>query len=618
MIKLSIKTSFILLAAAVFLIGGFSVFAVNIMSQKHLARLAIFPATAPQDVSKIKHIVVIMQENRSFDEYFGTFPGVNGIPMVNGQPNFCLQNALTPGQCVSPYHDVYDVNGGGPHGVDAAAADINGGAMDGFVTEAAKLCGNFTTTQITGGNGTKMCTFGTVPGSVMGYHTDAEIPNYWAYAKNYVLQDNLFSASSSWSLPEHLYMVSQWSASCTVKDNPASCSSSISNSLANNGNFAWTDLTYLLHKNNVSWGYYVMTGIEPDCEDDSEATCVQHQQNATTPGIWNPLPSFTTVKLDNEVGNIQTLDNFFSSVQSNTLPAVSWIIPSGDVSEHAPSKISSGQAYVTTLVNAIMKSPEWDSTVILLSWDDWGGFYDHVVPPNVDANGYGLRVPGLVISPFAKQGYIDHQLLSHDAYNKFIEDVFLNGQRIDPANDGRPDPRPDVRENNAQLGNILNDLDLNQTPAPALLLNAHPVTDLVDIYAKAITAFDFPQGQGVIDETNHAISVSVPSGIDVTNLAPAMTISTGASVSPASGVAQDFTNPVIYTVTAVNGTTQKYTVTVSQIICPNICGSSTYVCGADGKTYCNSCLAQQAGTTVASQGACGRTLRGPMPPIFAP
>ena len=94
-----------------------------------------------------------------------------------------------------------------------------------------------------------------------------------------------------------------------------------------------------------------------------------------------------------------------------------------------------------------MRSPDWSSTAIFLAWDDWGGFYDHVEPPTVDAQGYGLRVPGLMISPYARAGYIDHQTLSFDAYLKFIEDDFLGGARIDPKTDGRPDPRPDVREN---------------------------------------------------------------------------------------------------------------------------------------------------------------------------
>jgi phospholipase C len=148
----------------------------------------------------------------------------------------------------------------------------------------------------------------------------------------------------------------------------------------------------------------------------------------------------------------------------------SWVTPNGKESEHPPALVSVGQTYVTGLINAIMQGPDWDSTAIFLAWDDWGGFYDHVVPPVVDENGYGLRVPSLVISPYAKQGYIDHQTLSFDAYLKFIEDDFLNGQRIDPRTDGRPDPRPDVRENASILGNLLADFDFNQSPRPPVIL----------------------------------------------------------------------------------------------------------------------------------------------------
>jgi phospholipase C len=136
--------------------------------------------------------------------------------------------------------------------------------------------------------------------------------------------------------------------------------------------------------------------------------------------------------------------------------------------------VAEGQAYVTSLVNAVMQGPDWSSTAIFLSWDDWGGFYDHVVPPKVDANGYGLRVPGLVISPYAKQGYIDHQTLSFDAYAKFIEDVFLGGERLDPQTDGRPDSRPNVRESVPILGNLASDFNFDQAPRPPLLLPLAP------------------------------------------------------------------------------------------------------------------------------------------------
>jgi phospholipase C len=145
-------------------------------------------------------------------------------------------------------------------------------------------------------------------------------------------------------------------------------------------------------------------------------------------------------------------------------------VPNDRHSEHPPALVSVGQAWVTRLVNAVMEGPDWPTTAIFLTWDDWGGFYDHVVPPQVDPEGYGLRVPGLVISPYARSGYIDHQVLSFDAYLKFIEDDFLGGQRLDPATDGRPDRRPDVRESLPKLGNLLADFDFNQPPHSPLIL----------------------------------------------------------------------------------------------------------------------------------------------------
>jgi phospholipase C len=203
-------------------------------------------------------------------------------------------------------------------------------------------------------------------------------------------------------------------------------------------------------------------------------TCAPVTQGPRTPGIWNPLPSFTTVRQDGQLGNVQTLTNFFTQAKNGTLPAVSWIDPNGKVSEHPPALVSAGQTYVTGLVNAIMQSPEWSSTAIFLTWDDWGGFYDHVVPPVADVNGYGLRVPGIVISPYARHGFIDHQTLSHDAFNKFIEDDFLGSQRLDPATDGRPDPRPNVREASPLLGDLTTDFNFNQRPRAPLILPTHP------------------------------------------------------------------------------------------------------------------------------------------------
>jgi phospholipase C len=440
----------------------------------------------PAGIHKIRHVIIIMQENRSFDSYFGTFPGADGIPMSHGKPTVCVPNPRD-GRCTRPYHEKADINGGGPHGLVNAEADVDGGKMDGFIGQRNKAqtgCRNPDDPACYRGPG------GTP--DVMGYHTAAEIPNYWAYAKDFALDDHMFEPVKSWSLPDHLYMVSAWSAKCK-NASPASCVNNIVgpygvarmqgevDQALRRGTAdivdAWTDITWLLYAKHISWAYYVQSGVQPDCADDTAETCPPVPQSFRTPGIWNPLPLFEDVEKDGQLGNIQPLDRYFAAAKAGKLPAVTWIVPSQADSEHPPGSVHQGQAYVTALINAAMRSPDWGSTAIFLSWDDWGGFYDGVVPPKVDEDGYGLRVPGIVISPFARRGYIDHQVLSSDAYLKFIEDDFLGGARLDPATDGRPDPRPDVREDQPLLGNIVQDFNFDQRPRPPVLLPTNPPTD---------------------------------------------------------------------------------------------------------------------------------------------
>jgi phospholipase C len=437
----------------------------------------------------IKHIVIINQENRSFDTYFGTFPGADGIPMDGGVPTVCNVNP-DGGACQAPYHEMHDENYGGPHGNPAFVTCVADGGMGGFIQSASKG---------------KDCDAGFIdPGckpssiDVMGYHDDREIPNYWAYAKNFVLQDHMFEPVDAYSLPDHLYMVSGWSATCTPANDPTHCISDVANpgnggDLGGGGGkkkaplpeYAWTDITYLLHAKSVSWNYFVAGGMGPDCED-GETFCKAAAQHYLKPSFWNVLPWFDSVKEDDEVANVQDTNNFYKDVQAGSLASVTWLIPSGALSEHPPNLVSRGQAYVTEIINAIMKSPLWDSTVIFLTWDDWGGFYDHMnpLPDKVDANGYGLRVPGMTISPWVKPGQIDKQLLSHDAYLKFIEDIFLDGQRLDPATDGRKDSRPTVREDVPVLGDLLSEFDFSQKANAPLVLDACPA-GVDTIYSKA-------------------------------------------------------------------------------------------------------------------------------------
>jgi phospholipase C/PKD repeat protein len=429
-----------------------------------VAVLTANPARA--DMNKIKHMVFIVQENRSFDEYFGMYPGADGIPVDSqGTPTVCVPD-LKRGTCVTPFHDPTDVNSGGPHGRSASLNDVNGGLMNGFISTYEDACTHQHGTSCNGAGRT-------VP-DLMGYKLRADIPNYWAYADNYVLQDHLFEPLGSWSQPAHLALVSGWSALCYTAGDPLSCRNETDNTaIAPDGgaaDYAWTNITYLLDRVGVSWAYYVFTGKEPDCTNPDALNCVPAPQNAKTPSIWNPMAGFDDVRSDGKLGNIQSISNLVGSARAGQLPAVSWVIPTHSVSEHPPSSVSAGQEYVTYIINQLMQSPEWSSTAIFLTWDDWGGFYDHVAPPTVDDNGYGIREPALMISPYSKTGYIDHQTFSTDAYLRLIEDRFVGGQRLDPATDGRPDNRPEVRENAPRLGNLLKDFDFTQTPkAPVIL-----------------------------------------------------------------------------------------------------------------------------------------------------
>jgi phospholipase C len=439
-------------------------------------------ATLDSARTKLKHLIFIVQENRSFDHYFGTYPGADGIPMSNGVPTVCVPDPQMHGKCVRPYHDPALRNAGGPHTDQNAAADVDGGKMDGFIRalriQGTSFCKKFAfdpaCTNLKGASKAQR-----IP-DVMGWHDAREIPNYWAYAQHFVLQDRMFESAFSWSLPSHLFTVSAWSANCTSTD-PLSCRSDIDQPGHEKAGsqpktpFAWTDITYLLHEHNVSWGYYAARGSNLRCiSDPIGCEAGKEGVGVGTPTIWNPLPNFVTVQQNNQLGNIKEVEDFLVAAGKGTLPAVSWIVPDGTVSEHPPSSVGLGQAYVTELVNAVMRGPDWSSSAIFITWDDWGGFYDHVVPPKVDENGYGLRVPGLLISPWAKAGYIDHQTLSYDAYLKLIEDLFLNGQRLDPKTDGRPDPRPVVREEVPILGDLLQEFDFSQQPLPTLILKEHP------------------------------------------------------------------------------------------------------------------------------------------------
>jgi phospholipase C len=269
-----VKRLLVVVLVGVFLLG-LLLGSAELPGHRHEAR-----AAAPKGIHKIRHVVIITQENRSFDSYFGTFPGADGIPMADGVPTVCNPDPKTH-ECVRPYHDTSDRNAGGPHDTVDALRDIDHGRMDGFQQQARR--GRFLACHATDNPG---CSLTPSAPDVMGYHDWHEIPNYWAYARNFVLQDHMFEAVNSWSLPAHLSLVSGWSARCSRHGDPMSCKPALRAPFGATGHgqkldYPWTDLTYLLHRRHVSWRYYVANGSQPDCAD-RRMFCKHVPQGAST------------------------------------------------------------------------------------------------------------------------------------------------------------------------------------------------------------------------------------------------------------------------------------------------------------------------------------------------
>ena len=339
------------------------------------------PRAGASGLHKIKHVIIVMQENRSFDSYFGTYPGADGIRFVNGHPAACVPNAGGK-KCVWPFHDFKNIDTGGPHSAYAAKADINGGQMNGFI-RAASQAKNTSWCLIH--PAVPVCATTAHPGpdapGVVGYHTAREIPNYWTYAHNYVLQDHMFEPNLGWSMPSHLFTVSAWSAHCSRPTVAASCRTYLGNGTpgyyrAKAPNFAWTDITYLLHRQGVV-GATSSSRDQPDCIDGVPRPASVRR----TPTTWC-LESAAGVhrrQRDDQLGEHPADGRVPRRRSLGHTPAVSWVIRRGRL-EHPPRPRPPASDSITELVNAVMHSPDWSSTAIFVAWDDWGGFYDHVVP----------------------------------------------------------------------------------------------------------------------------------------------------------------------------------------------------------------------------------------------
>ena len=347
-------------------------------------------------IHKIRHVIVVMQENRSFDSYFGTYPGADGIPMRHGHPTVCVPDPEL-GRCVRPFHDPRQVSGHGGlrNSEEAAKKDINRGAMNGFL-RYPKHC--------------PAC----VPSKpfALGYKNASDIPLYWKLAHRYVLQDHMFESSLAWSLPSHLYMVSAWSAACH-NANPWSCRRIPEIPRPSSGPFAWTDITYLLARHTSAGATTSPRSgrrlpVQNHCKLRADVA-------ATDPTIWNPLPRFSTVRPDHQLGDIRTTGKFFKQAAAGHLPAVSWVIPNSVTSEHPPGTTTAGQHWVAPSDRRRDAEPRLEELGDLRLWDDWAGSTTTSLPPTSTARATACASRA-GRQPYARRGYVDHQVLSFDAY----------------------------------------------------------------------------------------------------------------------------------------------------------------------------------------------------------
>jgi phospholipase C len=351
-------------------------------------------ATTPAAMTStpIKHIVIIVRENHSFDNLFGTFPGVDGstkYPLLNGK-------RVPLGR--TPDHLLLDI----AHAGSTASFAVDGGLMD---------------------------RFNQLPGAIQNgkdiadsQYRQSDIPAYWEYARQFTLDDHFFSTIMGPSFPNHLVTIAgssnnavdnpvgqtvhAWGCdggqySVVTLMNPKTGKKSIVKPCFNIATMADT-----LQKSKVSWGYYAPTAYHSGY-------------------IWSSLDAIKHIRYSSLwKTNIHPDTSFISDVKSGKLPAVSWLVTNEGASDHPPYSICIGENWTLQRINAIMQSSYWKDTLVVLTWDDFGGFFDHVAPPQLNHISLGARVPTILLSPYARSHYVDKRSLNFGSILKFVEGDF--------------------------------------------------------------------------------------------------------------------------------------------------------------------------------------------------
>jgi phospholipase C len=387
----------------------------------------------------IEHVVFLIKENRTFDHYFGTYPGADGA--TEGGTLRCTSQGCEPDETVpllpAPDTQPHDIT----HGFASGLYAINGGEMNGF--------------NIIGGGR-----------DLTGYmqHSRKSIPNYWAYADRFVLADRFFTSMYGPTFPEHLFTVA--AQSFDIVDNPSeddvgNCDNRIQvprfmDDLTK-GDIATIidvedgiteEIPERLEQIQLYWEQTLSCFDIEVLPDQLEEAGISWKYYANPNMFMNGLQAVRHVRFGPMWRKVVSPDEFIADVRAAKLPEVSWLVPPEEFSEHPDNGhgtgVCEGENWTVRQVNALMRSPAWASTAIVIVWDDFGGFFDHVPPPHIDHMGLGPRSPALIISPFARGGAnpdggsIDSTTYEFASVLRFIEQ--LHG--LDPMTerDGQADP----------------------------------------------------------------------------------------------------------------------------------------------------------------------------------
>lgn len=422
-------------------------------------RTTLLPNSGSGSGSPIQHVVLIIQENRTFNNLFAQFPGATGTTvgkeLVKGKPESINLKAVN-------LEDKTNLN----HSYPGFLKAYDNGNLDGFNLVAYPQSGK--------GEGS----------APYEYVKETDIAPYWDMAETYALANAMFTTQGSDSFPAHQDLIRGGTAINST------------NSLIDNlpyTNQAWgcdsppgtkTSLitTQLKLKNNG--GPFPCTSDFPSSgssystlrdlfDDASPAISWKYYTSelGTGGGIWSAFDVISSVRYGNEWGtNVNwPSSNILNDISSGNLAQMSWVVPDGANSDHPGNGSDTGPSWVASIVNAIGQSQYWDSTAIIVVWDDWGGFYDSVAPPCLsksqcrdDQGGPGFRVPTIVISPYStlgqgSGGYISNETYEFGSIIRFIEDTFDLG-RLGTTDETTNSIGP---ENGSQGGDML---DFNQQP----------------------------------------------------------------------------------------------------------------------------------------------------------